>query len=114
MSRENVQGECPGRMSRENVQGECPGRMSARPSTPTRRQTTASDSYGGFAMDLHGLQVTWLGHGTFKLRTAAGKTLLLDPWVQDTPACPADQKQVGKLDTLLITHGHGDHIGNAI
>jgi len=65
-------------------------------------------------MDLHGLQVTWLGHGTFKLRTAAGKSLLLDPWVQDNPACPADQKQVGKLDTVLITHGHGDHIGNAI
>jgi L-ascorbate metabolism protein UlaG (beta-lactamase superfamily) len=65
-------------------------------------------------MDLHGLQVTWLGHGTFKLRTSAGKTVLLDPWVQDNPACPADQKQVGKLDVMLITHGHGDHIGNAI
>lgn len=65
-------------------------------------------------MDLRGLQVTWLGHGTFKLRTAEGKTLLIDPWVQNNPACPADQKQVGKLDTILITHGHFDHIGDAI
>jgi L-ascorbate metabolism protein UlaG (beta-lactamase superfamily) len=65
-------------------------------------------------MDLHGLQVTWLGHGTFKLRTPAGKTLLLDPWVQGNPACPADQKQLGPLDAMLITHGHGDHIGDAV
>jgi L-ascorbate metabolism protein UlaG (beta-lactamase superfamily) len=65
-------------------------------------------------MDLHGLQVTWLGHGTFKMRTQSGKTLLLDPWVQGNPACPDDQKQVGKLDTILITHGHGDHIGDAV
>ncbi|HEX8034929.1 MAG TPA: metal-dependent hydrolase [Ktedonobacterales bacterium] len=65
-------------------------------------------------MDLRGLQVTWLGHGTFKLRTAEGKTLLVDPWVQNNPACPADQKHVGKLDTILITHGHFDHIGDAI
>ncbi len=65
-------------------------------------------------MELHGVQVTWLGHGTFKMRTRAGKTLLLDPWVQGNPACPDDQKQVGKLDTILITHGHGDHIGDAV
>lgn len=65
-------------------------------------------------MDLKGLQVTWLGHGTFKLRSPSGKVALLDAWVQDNPACPADQKQVGKLDLMLITHGHFDHIGNAI
>lgn len=65
-------------------------------------------------MNLKGLQVTWLGHGTFKLRAPSGKVALLDAWVQDNPACPADQKQVGKLDLMLITHGHFDHIGNAI
>lgn len=65
-------------------------------------------------MDLHGVQVTWLGHGTFKLRTAEGKTLLIDPWVQGNPACPDEQKQVGKLDTILITHGHFDHIGDVL
>lgn len=65
-------------------------------------------------MDLRGLQVTWLGHGTLKLRTADGKALLIDPWVHNNPACPANQKQVGKLDTILVTHGHFDHIHDAI
>lgn len=65
-------------------------------------------------MDLRGAQVTWLGHGTYKLRAPSGKTLLIDPWVQGNPACPDDQKQVGKLDAMLITHGHFDHIADAI
>lgn len=65
-------------------------------------------------MDVKGVQITWLGHGTFKFRSPGGKTILLDPWVQGNPAVPADQKQVGKLDSILVTHGHFDHIGDAI
>src|SRR5262245_56719904 len=92
----------------------CPRRCRARHRASVMLAALSTATGRCFAMDLQGLQVTWLGHGTFKLRTAAGKTLLLDPWVQDNPACPADQKQVGKLDTVLITNGHEDHIGNAI
>ena len=65
-------------------------------------------------MDLRGAQVTWLGHGTFKIQSPGGKTLLIDPWTQGNPACPDAHKRPGKLDYVLVTHGHFDHIGDAI
>lgn len=65
-------------------------------------------------MDLRGIQATWFGHGTFMLRTPAGKSLLIDPWVHGNPVCPEELKSLSKLDALLVTHGHMDHIGDAI
>ena len=65
-------------------------------------------------MDLKGTQITWFGHATYQFRSPGGKAIMIDPWVQGNPACPAELKTVGKLDDLLITHGHFDHIGDAI
>ena len=61
-----------------------------------------------------GFALTWLGHGTFKLLTRGAKVLLLDPWVEGNPACPKDQKTFDKIDVMTITHGHGDHMGDAV
>src|SRR5581483_5241403 len=60
------------------------------------------------------LAMTWLGHATFLLRTPGGARLLFDPWLADNPACPAAMKKPPKTDLILISHGHGDHMSDAI
>ena len=65
-------------------------------------------------MNLNGLKLTWLGHATFRIETPAGKTVIIDPWIMGNPMCPEADKKVKKVDVLLCTHGHGDHIGDAV
>jgi L-ascorbate metabolism protein UlaG (beta-lactamase superfamily) len=65
-------------------------------------------------LEMRGNRLTWLGHSTFKISTATGGTVLIDPWVQSNPACPEALKTFDRVDTLLITHGHFDHIGDAV
>jgi len=57
---------------------------------------------------------TWIGHGTWKARSAKGKEILIDPWVMGNPAAPEMLKTVDKCDLMLITHGHFDHIHDAL
>ena len=65
-------------------------------------------------MNLKGVKLTWLGHATFRIETPAGQTALIDPWVMGNPMCPDAEKNVQRVDILLCTHGHGDHIGDAV
>jgi L-ascorbate metabolism protein UlaG (beta-lactamase superfamily) len=65
-------------------------------------------------MDLKGLKLTWLGHATFRIVTQKDTTVLIDPWVMQNPKTPEAEKDVKKADILLCTHGHGDHIGDAV
>ena len=57
---------------------------------------------------------TWLGHGTWKVRSARGKDVLIDAWVMNNPATPDTLKTIDKCDLMLITHGHFDHIHDAL
>lgn len=61
-----------------------------------------------------GNRITWLGHATFKITLANGKVLLLEGWVEGNPACPKSEKKLDRVDFMLLTHGHGDHIGDAV
>lgn len=65
-------------------------------------------------MDLNGVKLTWLGHSTFRIETPGGKTVLVDPWVMGNPMCPDREKRLSKVDVMLCTHGHFDHIGDAV
>jgi L-ascorbate metabolism protein UlaG (beta-lactamase superfamily) len=65
-------------------------------------------------MNLNGTKLTWLGHATFRIETPGGKIVLIDPWVMGNPMCPPAEKEVKKVDIMLCTHGHGDHIGDAV
>lgn len=65
-------------------------------------------------MNLKGLKLTWLGHATFRFETPGGQTILVDPWVMTNPVCPEAQKKLDKVDAMLVTHGHFDHIADAV
>ena len=63
------------------------------------------------------VKATWLGHGSMLLTSAAGRRILIDPWLTDNPSAPADWKSLDAcagIDLMLITHGHFDHIGDAV
>jgi len=60
--------------------------------------------------------ITWYGHSAFKVTTPAGKVLLIDPWLAN-PANPKGKELLAgldKADQILLTHAHGDHIGNTV
>jgi L-ascorbate metabolism protein UlaG (beta-lactamase superfamily) len=59
------------------------------------------------------LEITWLGHGTFQLRLESGEVLILDPWIANNPAYPKGHS-IDRVDAILTTHGHYDHIEDAV
>jgi L-ascorbate metabolism protein UlaG (beta-lactamase superfamily) len=58
--------------------------------------------------------ITWLGHGSWRMDTPQGTLIYLDPWIKGNPACPITLAQITKADLVCVTHGHSDHLGNAI
>ncbi|MBS1874139.1 MAG: metal-dependent hydrolase [Acidobacteria bacterium] len=59
------------------------------------------------------VEITWLGHATVQLKLATGEVLILDPWTDGNPAYPKGHK-IERVDGILISHGHFDHIHDAV
>jgi len=62
------------------------------------------------------VDVLWLGQSTFRITTPGGKVIVTDPWLRPNPITPPEFKNLaalGKVDVILVSHGHGDHIADA-
>jgi L-ascorbate metabolism protein UlaG (beta-lactamase superfamily) len=69
----------------------------------------------GAIMDaLKGTKITWLGHATVLVTTAKGTNLLIDPFIADNPKYPKNYQLPSNLPYILLTHGHGDHMSDAV
>src|SRR5574337_407555 len=58
--------------------------------------------------------LTWLGHATFRVDSPGGKRIYVDPFLNGNPKCPASELSPERCDLIVLTHGHGDHLGDTV
>ena len=61
-----------------------------------------------------GTSITWLGHATVLIQTPKGTNILVDPFITHNPKYPKSYMLPEKIHYVLLTHGHGDHISDAV
>jgi len=62
------------------------------------------------------VEIQWLGQSATKITSLTGKVIVIDPFLTTNPKTPPQYKNLdalGKVDVILVTHAHGDHIGGA-
>jgi len=77
--------------------------------------TGAAHSQSGGAQNK--IQLQWFAQSAFKLTTQTGKVIMIDPWIMQNPKTPPELKdldRLGKIDLILVSHGHRDHLGDAV
>lgn len=60
------------------------------------------------------VKVKWHGHASFQITSANGKSILIDPWFEGNPSCATSLSDVGAVDSIVVTHDHFDHLGQAV
>jgi L-ascorbate metabolism protein UlaG (beta-lactamase superfamily) len=59
-------------------------------------------------------ELTWLGHSAFRVETPGGKRVYVDPFLHGNPKCPESELEPERCDLVVLTHGHGDHVGDTV
>ena len=59
-------------------------------------------------------ELTWLGHSAFRIESPGRKRVYVDPFLNGNPRCPQSELEPERCDLLVLTHGHGDHVGDAV
>jgi L-ascorbate metabolism protein UlaG (beta-lactamase superfamily) len=60
------------------------------------------------------VQITCLGHATFRFTTPERRVVLVDPWTTGNPLRSDRERRVERVDVVLVTHGHHDHVGDLV
>lgn len=75
-------------------------------------------AFAGAASAQGKADLLWYSQAAFMLTTVSGKVILIDPWIMGATKIPPELKNldaaIGKPDLVLVTHGHGDHLGDAV
>jgi len=59
-------------------------------------------------------ELTWLGHSAFRVESSGGKRIYVDPFLKGNPRCPKGELEPERCDLVVLTHGHGDHVGDTV
>jgi L-ascorbate metabolism protein UlaG (beta-lactamase superfamily) len=71
--------------------------------------------FSNFSFAQESIQLQWFGQSAFKLTTLTGKVIVIDPWILKNPVTPPELKNLdnlGKVDLVLVTHAHFDHMAD--
>ena len=60
------------------------------------------------------VKVAYFGAAAFKITTATGKKILVDPYIGDNPLCTQDLEYFYDADLILVSHGAFDHLGDTV
>lgn len=60
------------------------------------------------------VSLTWLGHAAFMLGSDRGKRIYVDPFLTGNPMTPDEEREPERVDVICVTHGHDDHVGDAV